>query len=310
MNWKKRIVPLLITLSLIGVCQAQFSVAMLEYRSELPEPPTYLSAQSYSLPFELVRNMIHVKARLDNTPQRFVFDTGAPCLVLNGIPTRGTSDGIGSGGPVTVEYLEAANFAWLPTDRSRPVTIRVDLHHLEELAGVPISGLIGFDLFKDREVYLNYEQQRLLFLPSGENELHRNQKPVYALPFELADHLPVIHVRIDGKELRLALDTGAAASVLRRERVNALPADRVTWREKRNLQGLDRKVETVRTFSIDQLDWRNGPVLKDLLFLESDLSAFDHPDYPRIDGILGYDFFQRFKLSIDYPGRKIYIWQE
>jgi hypothetical protein len=253
--------------------------------------------------------MIHVRDRLNDTAQRFIFDTGAPCLVLNGIPGEAaSSEGIGSGGAVEVEYLQAANFAWPLAERTHPVTIRVDLHHLEELAGVAISGLIGFDLFKDREVYLNYDQQRLLFLPSGENELHRNQKPVYSLPFELADHLPVIVVTVGGQQLRLALDTGAAASLLRRERVDGLPARQVTWREERELQGLDRNVEVVRAFSLDRLDWQAGPVLTDMQFLESDLSAFDHPDYPRIDGILGYDFFRRFKLSIDYPARKIYIW--
>ena len=308
MNWKK-LIPLLTGLFLcLGVCHAQFSVAMLEYRPELPERPTFLSDQSYSLPFELVRNMIHIRAKLNDQSQRFIFDTGAPCLVLNGVPSAKATKGIGSGGPVPIEYLDHTDFAWPVSDRSAPVTIRLDLQHFEDLAGVSIAGLIGFDLFKDREVYINYEQRRLLFLPSGANELHRNQKPRYVLPFELADHLPVIVVNIDGKNYRLALDTGAAASLLRRERVGQLTAESVTWQDSRELQGLDRKVQVVRTFSIDRVDWPNGPALTGLVFLESDLSAFDHPDFPRIDGILGFDFFRRFRLSIDYPARKIYLW--
>jgi hypothetical protein len=292
----------------ISICQAQVSIAMLEYRPELPVRPTQLSAKSYALSFELVRNMIHVQATLNNQPQRFIFDTGAPCLVLNGIPAESTPAGAGSGGPVAVEYLDGANFTWPLSDRAAPVTIRLDLQHFEALAGVPIAGLIGFDLFKDREVYLDYEQQRLLLLPSGANELHRNQEPRYVLPFELADHLPVIAVKIGKQEYRLALDTGAGASLLRRELVDKLPPAKLSWREDRELQGLDRNVQRVRTFSIDQLNWHNGPAVEELLFLESDLSAFDSLGFPRIDGILGYNFFRQFRLSIDYPARKLYIW--
>lgn len=281
---------------------------MLEYRPDFPERPTVLSDQSFALPFELVRNMIHVQAKLDDTYQRFIFDTGAPCLVLNGVPNATASEGIGSGGPVQVEYLNETDFAWPVSDRTAPVTIRLDLQHFEDLAGVSIAGLIGYDLFKDREVYINYEQKRLLFLPSGANELHRNQKPRHVIPFELADHLPVIVVKIAGKTYRLALDTGAAASLMRRESVSQLPAEAVTWKDQRELQGLDRNVQVVRTFSIDRVVWPQSAEMADLVFLESDLSAFDHPDMPRFDGILGYDFFRRFRLSIDYPARKIYLW--
>jgi hypothetical protein len=309
MSWKNFLfVPLLGTLFCISICQAQISIAMLEYRPELPARPTRLSAKSYALSFELVRNMIHIQATLNDRPQRFIFDTGAPCLVLNGVPVEGEPAGAGSGGPVTVEYLDGANFSWPLSDRSAPVTIRLDLRHFETLAGVPIAGLIGYDLFKEMEVYLDYDQERLLLLPSGANELHRNQEPRYVLPFELADHLPVIAVVIGDQEYRLALDTGAGASLLRRELVDKLQPAELNWREDRELQGLDRNVQHVRTFSIDRLAWHHGPAVEDLLFLESDLSVFDRLDFPRIDGILGYNFFRQFRLSIDYPARKIYIW--
>ena len=95
---------------------------------------------------------------------------------------------------------------------------------------------------------------------------------------------------------------------MRRELVDKLQPAELNWREDRELQGLDRNVQHVRTFSIDRLAWHHGPAVENLLFLESDLSVFDRLDFPRIDGILGYNFFRQFRLSIDYPARKIYIW--
>src|SRR5262245_4652341 len=120
--------------------------------------------------------------------------------------------------------------------------------------------------------------------------------------FELKANLIVVDTKIDGVSKRFVLDTGASATVIARELAKELALKSI---EKHSARGAGGDVE-VSLVAVKSLDV-GGAVVHDVTCAASDISGIEERLGGHIDGVLGFNFLSRFKLTIDYKAKKLIL---
>ena len=186
-----------------------------------PPPPDFEiagGATSATVPFELVNNHIYVDVHLNGKgPFRLLFDTGGSNVVTPqvakelGVEAQGTLEIRGAG-----EKSEDAGVAKLDTVRLGGATLRdqlfvvVPFDELSAVEGLPVQGLLGYEIFKRFVVTIDYPGRKLTVhtpgtFPAG--------SPGVKVPFRFSEHVPEVDGTIDGIPGTFWIDTGSRASL-------------------------------------------------------------------------------------------------
>jgi predicted aspartyl protease len=173
--------------------------------------------KSVTLPFRLLNNHVYVDAKVNGKgPYTFIVDTGGHTLLSPQIAAEaglrvvgaGTSSGAGEGKSTNgfARYHEIELGPVRLTDQPAFITKIYD----PSIEGIPVDGMIGFELFARFAVRLDYGAKTMTvsdfsaFDPRGAGT---------AVPFKFYDHLPAVRGRIDDLPARFDIDTGSRMEV-------------------------------------------------------------------------------------------------
>jgi len=258
--------------------------------------------------------LILIPARVNGIgPLPFVLDTGAgPCLLSPDlaarakVAARGRETATGAGGPLEVELGTAGVLAVGDAEvRDVPVAITEELARIGKAVGASIEGDVGYGFLKEFRLTIDYQRSRVTLArpenPSG------GAPAAGGVPFDLvAEEKPLVLVAVRlGEEgpFQFALDTGASMTVVSPEVARGLGAG--ARRPAKMLggggrvAGLSGAVARVR---VGEQDGREvGVVIGPFLGPLSEVVG------ARLDGILGYNFLRRFRVTIDYPARHLVL---
>ena len=180
---------------------------------------TTFSAPSVTLPAQLVDGYLVLEVKWDKSgPYHFIIDTGASVTqvtpefaqryavkdaVLADMPdvTVRSADGHLTHLPPTLISrldLGAARFSDVPA-------LIYDCAALTSKLGIKIDGVLGFPLFRDTLLTLDYPQERVVLQPAS------SAKPVpgTVVSFNNADKTPLIPVRLGDRTLFVLIDSGS-----------------------------------------------------------------------------------------------------
>jgi predicted aspartyl protease len=279
-------------------------------------------AQTGTIPFVRAGNLILLQASVDGVSGNFIFDTGAPGLVLNltyfrnyKSSQRADSEGGGITGhthgasPTMVEALNLGGFTY-----KRVHAHRVNLGHIENTRGVKIMGLLGAGLFKRYEVLIDYENEQIhLNRVALQNKNHyrsvyySESKYYHILSFRLVGRKMVTPLLIGGQKLNFVLDTGAETNILD-SRLKKIVFNEVVMERKIDLIGSGSKIVEawygrVKSGSIGTMQLENMEVLVTSLQHMSAAFGVD------IDGMLGIGFLSKQKVVINFLQNELYVWK-
>lgn len=280
---------------------------------------THLEENVIHIPFRMSGNLLLIEAELNGQKGWFILDSGAPDLKINSrhLPksyTAETKSGNAGGitGAITEVNLQTiASFNWHTTQLKNTRVESFDLGHIEVLKQEKILGLIGFKLFKDFELLLDFKKSDLVLyrLDNQGNRLEiSSTEPQHQIPFQMIGHVPILRVKLGKYYLNFALDTGAELNVMD---VNTNPRalEMLTIKRRFLLSGNGKeKVEafmgTLNELQIGELRYINmRTVLTNLQNMNKAYNA-------DLDGILGFEFFSRNKTAINFPKQMLYIWEK
>ena len=190
----------------------------------------------------------------------------------------------------------------------RTLLLPLDISHLEESFDREIAGLIGFDVLADFELLFDYEKHEVQILNARKNSLHKNNQPLQKISFQKQGHLPVIQAKIGGKSYRFGIDTGAEVNLLDKTILKDLDKNAATVLADEPIQGLENATLLVPAVSVNNTVVQSND-FPDMKYLFVDFSAVNQDQAAKIDGLLGFPFLEKTKVSINYKKQKIYIWE-
>lgn len=270
---------------------------------------------TYRIPITWVGRLPAVKASVDTMTGTFLFDTGAERLLLNNrffsgdvqlsdVKQYGVTGGNNEVFSKKVDTLKWENL-YLPN-----VTANVlSLSHIEKARNISIVGIIGYDVFKDFEVLLDYGAQLIVITKLDKNGYRYDpnafqESTVDSLDFELARHGVVIKGKVDDKVLKLHLDSGAEINLLDRL-VSKKVLRQFTILKRVNLLGAGENKVEVLAGTLAGVVVNNQPcdTMRTLLTNLDDLSLILGT---RVDGVLGFEYFRPRRIVINYRRQKLF----
>lgn len=278
-------------------------------------PPTGVTidggATTATVPFRLLNNHIYVEAMVNGKgPYNFLVDTGGHTLLSPrvvhevGLKSVGTATTSGAG-----EGTETSGFAQVDEIAIGPVKMRDQMGFTTEIykpaiEGVPVDGMVGFELFRRLAVVVDYGRQTLTFTDFA----HFDPKGLgTAIPFKFYDHLPNVEGKVDDLPARFDIDTGSRAEVditspfVARMNLRARFSKGVSAVTGWGVGGPSRSY-VVRMPSLTLGTVRvDGPTAG---LSEDKGGSISDPNY---EGNVGSGFLKRFVVSFDYSKQIMYL---
>ncbi|HLT34008.1 MAG TPA: hypothetical protein VKZ98_09480 [Aquaticitalea sp.] len=271
------------------------------------------------IPFKLIDHLIVVEAELLDQKGNFIIDTGSETLILNKVhfktfepyyrkskETAGVINLVDN--PLERQLKEFVIQNLKLTNKTSDV---IDLSHIEKTKKMHLLGIIGFNILKDYEIFIDMHLNQITLskVDSKGNTLDKNvylETIVDSVDFKLKNHTIVLETYVDSYKLNFGLDTAAEYNQVNK-RLNKkilkffLPMRRLTLSgaSGANIQVLAGKLHRVK--------------LSETVFFApmetvlSNLNYMNEAFGTSLDGILGYEFFKQKRTIINYQKEKLYF---
>ncbi|MEP6796381.1 MAG: hypothetical protein ABJB16_18780 [Saprospiraceae bacterium] len=268
------------------------------------------------IPFSLVGHLIVVQANADTLSGNFILDTGSERLVLNQQyfkPDFGNRTVVATGNTGMVSSVTEMKVDTLLLDRLFILNLRahvVDLSHIEEKKNARIIGILGYDVFEDFELFIDFQNSRIVLSRLDRNGVRldsiRNWEiPHDSLKFELKRHVIVVDGYVNTIRLHLMLDSGAELNLIDRK-TNRKALDRFTIIKRVNLIGIGKRQVEVIAGTLNDMKVGNEHCASMNTLLTS-LDDINESFGVSLNGVLGYEFLSKRRVMINYKKRKLYF---
>lgn len=277
--------------------------------------------KSITFKFKSASNLIIIPVIInDSDTLNFILDTGVRVPIITELPYVNKLN-LNMMHPVNIKGLGEGE--GLTAYRSGNNTMRIDglvawnqevqmvindNFQISQILGIPVHGLIGFDLFKDFVVEIDYHTEKLTVIkPEYYRERVKNKDIVMPLHFE--HNKPFVRTTIvteDNEEVpvKLLVDTGASDAI---------------WLSTKSDERIDVPDNHIETFLGKGLSGdlygtkgRIGGIWVGPLVLTEPIVAFPHNDMIEDlivandrNGTLGAEILRRFYVTLDYPNHQL-----
>ncbi|MFZ4520562.1 MAG: aspartyl protease family protein [Bacteroidales bacterium] len=266
------------------------------------------NAVGVTIPLKRAGRLLLLEGTIDNVSGNFILDTGASGLVLNKTYFRGFmtfDDEEGGGVTGTTAGVSRVNVKHLVISELNYVNISADvtpLGHLENRRGVKILGLFGMSLLKNLEMVIDIRRNELQIfkLDKTGNRVGPNALSVkYDMVQKMEEYHHVMFVKatIGGKVLDFCLDTGAESNVLSID-ANKKVLGTVTITRRSSLSGVGEEQGEVLYGTLNEFSMGSRKLAPMETILYS-LAAISQKYGVPVDGMLGYDFFEKGKVYLN-----------
>lgn len=289
--------------------------------------PLLLTGQGYTIPegqkfqklnFQLINNLMVIPIEVNGTKLSFVMDSGVGTPILFNLADQDsielknvseiTINGLGEGEPINA-LSSQGNYFKLGNIRNFAQKLYVVMDagiNFSPSLGVPVHGIIGYDLFKDFVVDINYATKTLKFY-KPESYKYKNRKNHESLPISVIGRKAYLDASVVIKKdeelsVKMLLDTGSSDAVwlFEDERIQLPEKNYDDFLGK----GLAGDIYGKRT-KISEIKIGNFH-LKDAKAAFPDMLTFNTiKDLGNRNGSLGGEVLKRFNIIFDYPNKKI-----
>lgn len=273
------------------------------------------SSTEWIVPFKLVKNLIVVEAFVNGKKGNFIVNTGTEFMILNSKYFTAEIDSelqaIDFGGNDSGMGEIMIDFNWQSRKVKSFYSLVTDLSNLEKIMHLKIMGYIGYELLKRNEIVFDYQNNNLTFFDLDKKGKRKNPSLNHSAPSEIISlqkngFLPYLTVSIGMKQFRFGIDSGVSLNLLSEDKVKDLGSNFQAGNAIK-AAGFNGKVILVKSGILNEIDvqdfkWSSMKcVVKDLGYLNKNLHA-------KIDGLLGFEFLNQYKISINYQKNQMSVW--
>ncbi|WP_411893590.1 aspartyl protease family protein [Winogradskyella sp. A2] len=278
--------------------------------------------RSERINFEFISNLIIIPIEVNGVELSFVLDTGVSKPILFNLSERDSIDlknaktfylhGLGAEGKLkalrsTQNTFKIGN---VNSNNEDLFVVYDDAINFTPRLGVLVHGIIGYDVFKDFVVEINYTS-KYLRLHKVSSFVPKISKKWKSIPMTIHGKKPFIDtkVTIDKNEqsVKLLIDTGSSDALwlFEDEALDLKPKENMIFYDYLG-QGLSGSIygkrSKVETFTISDFSLPKANVA----FPDS-LSIDKTKIFKERNGSLGGDILKRFNLFFDYTNERLYL---
>ncbi|MBL87454.1 MAG: signaling protein [Winogradskyella sp.] len=277
---------------------------------------------SEKINFEFAANLIIIPLEINGVELSFVLDTGVSKPILFNLTANDSLDlkntktfylhGLGADGKIEALKSSYNRFKIgnaVGNNQDLYVVFDTDINFTPRL-GVVVHGIIGYDVFKDFVVEINYSS-KYIRLHKPELFKPKTSKKWRTIPLEVYKSKPYLGAEIDfgynSKDVKLLIDTGSSDALwlFENKTKGIMPNDSLFFRDYlgKGLSGsVYGKRSKVKGFQLSSFNLKNVNVA-----YPDSVSVDTNKIYKERDGSVGGDILKRFNLFIDYNNKKLHF---
>lgn len=240
-------------------------------------------------------------------PYQFILDTGASHCLLSpelsttpGIQPASQKTAMGAGGSVTLAFAHVNSIS-VSSARQQDIQAAIinEIQRIAAAVQTRVDGVLGFSFLKDFVLTIDYKHSVLHLLFPSEYRKPANSDPSLFFKLASVSKSPIlVPTLVNGQgPFQFAPDTGASRTVLSSE-LTAKLAIAATDDGPLTRGGGQIKISAgkLNSLAVGNLVVRNHAVgVGDFLDMLSIAVG------SKLDGIIGYNFLNQFRVTIDYP---------
>lgn len=271
------------------------------------------------IPFKLIDHLLVIEAEVLDKKGNFIIDTGSKAFILNKahfplnypfLKKREETSGVLSevGSPLERKikdfYIESFNLK----DKISDV---IDLSHIEVSKKMNLLGIIGFDILKDYEVFIDLYLNQITLSKVDKNG-NRLDSKVYlekitdSLDFTLRGHAIILNTDVNGKSLSFVLDSAAEINQINKN-VGKKVLKYFIPSKRMKLKGASGEEIEVLAGKLHRVKLNDNVYFGPMYTILTNLSKMEQAFGVKLDGILGYEFFKQKRTIINYQKEKLYF---
>lgn len=283
--------------------------------------------QSFELPkdqkfqkikFELVNNLIIIPIEVNGTQLSFLLDSGVNKPILfnitdqDSIQIKNVSEikikGLGEGKPIKALSSKGNTFKLKNiTNREQLLYVIIDKSlNFSTTLGMPVHGIIGYDLFRDFVVDINYSSKTIKFY-DPEHYRYKQNKKAETLPLTIHRKKAYVDANVfiadsENIPVHLLLDTGSSDAIWLFEDDDIdIPTENYDDFLGKGLNGdIFGKRTKVNSIQLGSFALRDAKAA-----FPNTRSFASIKNMGNRNGSIGGEVLKRFNIVIDYPNQKV-----
>lgn len=283
-----------------------------------------VNEKQVSFRFQLINNLIVIPLTVNNKALSFILDTGVNKTILFNLTEndsiglnnvkKTTLKGLGNGKPIEA-LLSKGNSMRIKNFNSKREEIYVileDRFDISSRMGTTVHGIIGYKIFKDAVVHINYFTKRItLYNPKYYKYKKCRKCETFQLQFYRNKPYLNAKVQLDtiGEKLtdvKLLIDTGGTSALWLFEGTKEVIKTPKRFFKDILGEGLSGTIygnkSRIKSVSLGRFLIKNPTVS----FLDS-TSTFNARQFKERNGSIGGNILKRFKVWIDYANKTIIL---
>ncbi len=278
-----------------------------------------LNEYTARIPFKLVDNLIVVEAEILDKKGDFIIDTGSEVLILNEVhfplqyqhPSRKKeASGVISITDNTFEQ-QVKEFILQNFNLKNKMSNTVNLSHIEKSKKIRLLGVIGYSILKDYEVFIDtyLNQITLTKVDKFGQKLDENvyaEKITDSIDFKLKNHTIVLNGFVGNQEVKFGLDSAAEFNQINKK-VGRKVLKYFYPKKRLILSGASTDQIEVMAGKLFRVKLSKTIYFGPMNTVLTNLNRMNEAFGTKLDGVLGFEFFQQKRTIINYQKEKLYF---
>lgn len=279
----------------------------------------FVNASTTRIPFKVIDQLIIVEVEILDEVGDFIVDTGSETLILNSVhfkPTRkygddgeqksGVNDNIED---VKEKHLNLLSINTINLEKLNADVI--DLSHIEQTKKIKLLGIIGYDVLKDFEIFIDTYLNQLT-LTKIDKKGNKLSDKVYAetiedsIDFKLKKHTIILDAYVGDNKVEFGLDTAAEYNQINKN-LNSDILEYFYLSGELKLTGASGKKKNVLAGKLYRVKLNDSIYFGPMKTVLSNLRKMNIAFGTNLDGILGFEFFKQKRTIINYRKKKLYF---
>ena len=278
----------------------------------------YIAENTVRIPFKLIDHLIVIEAEIQKRKGNFIIDTGSEKLVLNTIhfktmnsmPSYARHSGVSSDiDEVRIKWLKKLLVKNFSIDNIKSDII--DLSHIEKNKKMSLYGIIGYNVLKDYEIFIDFHLKQITL-----SKINNNGDKIDKLPyleeitdtinFKLKKHTITLTSYINDQKLNFGLDTGAEINLLDKS-VSKRVFENFKTPKRIIMTGAGKKKIEVLAGKLHKVKLTNTIYCGPMRTIVTNLDNMKVTYGAKLDGILGYEFIAMRRIILNYKKKQLYF---
>lgn len=277
---------------------------------------------SQKINFEFAANLIVIPVEVNGVELSFVLDTGVSKPILFNLTENDSLDlkntktfylhGLGADGKIEALKSSYNRFKIgdaVGSNQDLYVVFDSDINFTPRL-GVVVHGIIGYDVFRDFVVEINYSS-KYIRLHKPDVFKPKISKKWQSIPLEVHNNKPYLNATVtlenSSENVKLLMDTGSSDALwlFENKEKGLIPNDSLFFRDYlgKGLSGsVYGKRSKVKSFQLSNYNLMNVNVA-----YPDSLSVDVNKIHKGRNGSVGGDILKRYNMYVDYSNEKLYI---